>query len=202
MPIGRWDEAISLPGAIRFPIEMIPPADFDPEDLASWPRVAGRLEFVNGRLWYMPPCGDEQQDTVADVVITLGAWVRQHPEFVIGTNEAGMRLGGASRGADAAVWRRSDLGARTGGFRRHPPLLAVEVAGIDDTEEYLRDKARWYLEVGVRTVWIVLPQTREVLVIAPGVESRHGADTKLPEPSELPGLSPAVRELFVQLDTP
>ena len=134
----RWDEPISLPGAIRFPVEMIPPAGFDPERMATWPDVAGRLEFVDGRLWYMPPCGDEPQDTVADVVITLGGWVRKHPEFVLGNHEAGMRLGGATRGADAAIWRRSDVGARTGGLRRHPPVLAVEVAGVDDRETYLR----------------------------------------------------------------
>jgi Uma2 family endonuclease len=196
----RWDEPISLPGAIRFPVEMIPPAGFDPERTATWPDVAGRLEFVDGRLWYMPPCGDEQQDTVADVVITLGGWVRKHPEFVLGTNEAGMRLGGATRGADAAIWRRSDVGARTGGLRRHPPVLAVEVAGVDDREAYLRDKARWYFDAGVAIVWLILPDTREVVVLTPDSESRFGQDARLPEHAALPGLAPEVRELFVQLD--
>ena len=124
---------------------MLPPEGFDADTLETWPKVVGRLEYVDGRLLFMPPCGDFQQDTVTDVVITLGAWVRRHREFVLGTNEAGMRLGDATRAADAAIWRRSDLGAYDGGLRRVPPVLAVEVAGADggDSEEALREKAKW-----------------------------------------------------------
>src|SRR5262245_25962329 len=124
--VDLYEETITLPRALRFPVELRPPRGFDPERLETWPRLAGRLEHVGGRLFFMPPCGDVQQDTVTDVVITLGAWVRAHPEFALGTNEAGMRLRGETRAADAAIWRRSDLGALTGGLRRVPPLLAIE----------------------------------------------------------------------------
>lgn len=112
----RYDETIMLPRAVRFPVEMIPPDGFDGERLETWPSITGRLEYVDGRLLYAPPCGDEQQDTVTDVVITLGSWVRAHAEFVLGSNEAGMRLLGATRAADAAIWKRADTGAYTGGF--------------------------------------------------------------------------------------
>ncbi len=60
----RYDETITLPRAVRFPVELVPPHGFDAESLETWPRVVGRLEWVNGRLLYMPPCGDRQQDTV------------------------------------------------------------------------------------------------------------------------------------------
>ena len=103
----RYEETIPVPRAIRFPVELIPPEGFDPERLETWPKVEGRLEYVNGRLLYMPPCGDMQQDTVADVVGVLLQWVRAHPGFVVSTNEAGMLLHGGARGADAAIWRRS-----------------------------------------------------------------------------------------------
>src|SRR5207249_8239736 len=135
-----YDETISLPRAVRFPVELIPPPGFDADRLETWPSVVGRLEFVDGRLLYMPPCGDLQQDTVTDVIITLGIWVRAHPEYVLGTNEAGMRLSGATRAADVAVWRRADVGAYSGGLRRVPPLLAVEVTGPEEGEELLRGK--------------------------------------------------------------
>jgi Uma2 family endonuclease len=148
----------------------------------------------------MPPCGDEQQDIVADVVITLGSWVRRNPGFVLGTNEAGMRIADATRAADAAIWRRADVGAHTGGPRRHAPILAVEVAGQDDTETYLRDKARWYLSVGAQVVWLVLPETREVVVLTADDETRLARDATIPPHPALPGLAPAVRELFIQLD--
>lgn len=199
--VSRYDEVISLPRAVRFPVEMIPPEHFDPETLETWPQVVGRLEHVNGRLLYMPPCGDFQQDTMTDVVITLGAWVRRHPEFVLGTNEAGMRLGGATRAADAAVWRRADLGAYEGGFRRVPPVLAVEVAGPDDgdSESALRKKAEWYLGVGVALVWIVLPRSQEVLVVSREGEKRLSLRKRVGAHSDLPGLSPKVSDFFVQV---
>jgi Uma2 family endonuclease len=199
--VSPYDEVISLPRAVRFPVEMIPPAGFEPGKLQTWPQVVGRLEYAHGRLLYMPPCVDFQQDTVTDVVITLGKWLRQHPEFVLGTNEAGMRLQGATRAAGAAVWRRKDLGAYEGGFRRTPPVLAVEVAGVDegDSEIALRKKAKWYLEAGVIVVWIVLPQSREVLVVSREEEKRVSPRKRMPAHPSLPGLRPKVNEFFVQI---
>lgn len=198
----RYDETITLPRAVRFPVELIPPEGFDAARLETWPKVVGRLEHVNGRLLYMPPSGDLQQDTTTDVVVTLGVWVRAHRDYVLGTNEAGMRLGGATRAADAAVWRRADLGAYSGGLRRVAPVLAVEVAGPEegDTEAALRDKAAWYLGVGVDVVWIVLAERGEVLVITAGGESRFSRGDRLAPHASLPDLAPLVDELFSQID--
>ena len=198
-PRERDEETIPVPATVKFPVELMPPPGFDPPRLETWPRVEGRLEWVEGRLLYMPPCGDRQQDTVADVVITLGNWVRSHPEFVVGTNEAGMFLGEDGRGADAAIWRRADVGPYQGGFRRVPPLLAVEVAGRYERERQLREKARWYLEAGVPVVWIVLPKKREVLIVTAAGDTHHRRGERLPGDPRLPGLAPMVDELFVQV---
>jgi len=198
-PRERDEETIPVPATVKFPVELTPPPGFDPPRLETWPRVEGRLEWVEGRLLYMPPCGDRQQDTVADVVITLGNWVRSHPEFVVGTNEAGMFLGEDGRGADAAIWRRADVGPYQGGFRRVPPLLAVEVAGRYERERQLREKARWYLEASVPVVWIVLPKKREVLIVTAAGDTRHRRGERLPGDPRLPGLAPMVDELFVQV---
>lgn len=195
----RYEETITLPRAVRFPVELVPPEGFDAERLETWPRVAGRLEWVDERLLFMPPSGDVQQDVVTDVVITLGGWVRSHPGFVLGTNEAGMRLAGATRAADAAIWRKTDVGAYQGGLRRHPPLLAVEVAGQSEPLEALRDKARWYLGAGVVVVWIALPENREVAVLSGDGEHRYVTGQRLPAPPGLPDLSPEVADFFVQL---
>lgn len=195
---GRYDELIQIPRAVRFPIEMLVPAGFDEEQPETWPHVPGRLEWCDGRLLYMPPCCELQQATVTDVVVTLGAWVRAHPEFVLGTNEAGMRLGGATRAADAAVWKRVEFGFGSG-LARKPPVLAVEVAGDDDPEDLLLEKSRWYLEVGVAVIWIALPATREVIVVTASGRSRFARNDVLPEHPELPGLLVVTRELFAQL---
>ena len=188
-----------MPASVRFPVELTPPEGFDPARVETWPAVEGRLEWVAGRLLYMPPCGDWQQDTIADVVTTLGIWVRSHPDFVVGTSDAGMHLGGDTRGADAAIWQRAALGPRTGGFRTVAPLLAVEVAGRDERERHLREKAGWYLGAGVPIVWIVLPEQRQVVVLTRAGESRHGTGERLPSDARLPDLAPSVDEFFVQV---
>ncbi len=125
-------------------------------------------------------------------------WQDDHRGFKVATNEAGIRLAGASRGADAAVFRREDLGDYTGGFRCVPPVLAVEVAGQDERELQLREKAGWYLAVGVAAVWLVLPDTREVIVMTAAGESRHRTG-RLPPHDALPDLAPAVADFFLQL---
>lgn len=147
----------------------------------------------------MPACGDDQQDTAADVATELNLWRRAHEAFVVGTNEAGMKLGDDVRAADAAVWRRADLGASTGGVRRVPPVLAVEIAGRDDAVAMLRQKATWYLGHGVEVVWLLIPRTRSVVVIAPSGEQAYERDDRLAEHPALPELSPHVVDLFRQL---
>jgi hypothetical protein len=84
---------------------------------------------------------------------------------------------------------------------RVPPLLVVEVAGRDEDEgeAVLREKARWYLDVGVAVVWILLSGEREVLVVTRAGESRHGLGERLPADPRLPDLAPAVDELFRQV---
>jgi Uma2 family endonuclease len=194
------DEMIKLPRSfVRMPIELVPPPGFDPERLETWPHVDGRLEWVGGRLLYMPPCGDRQQDTAIDVATCLGNWVRTHPEFRVGGNEAGMKLGGDVRAAEAAVWRRQDAGPYTGQVRRTAPLLAVEVSGEDEDENALRTKAHWYLDAGVQCVWLVLTDTREVVVATRERETRHATGETLPLRPELPDLAPRVDDLFRQI---
>lgn len=129
----------------------------------------------------------------------LEPWSVGHPEFVVGGNEAGILLAGEVRGADGAVWRRDTLGPRTGGYRHVPPILAVEVAGEDEGEDTLRAKARWYFEHGVLVVWLVLEDTREVVVLRPDGEGRHRAGEKLSAHPELPGLTPEVDGFFRHL---
>lgn len=194
-----YDEVAIVPRiAVRFPLPLPIPAGFEPARVETWPRVIGRLEYVDGRLLFMPPCGDEQQQTVADVTTELGLWCRSHPDFVVGTNEAGMLLGGEVRAADVAVWRRADLGAPTGGLPRVPPVLAVEVAGRDEGIDALGEKARWYLDRGVAIVWLLSPSERTVRVVRTDGTAAFGAGDRLPAYAELPGLEPPVDDLFRQ----
>ena len=48
-------------------------------------------------------------------------------------------------------------------------------------------------------VWLVLPKSRDVLVVTAGGETRHAAGDCLPPHPALPGLEPAVERFFRQL---
>lgn len=184
--------------AVRWPA-VLPsvPEGFVPERAETWPQGPGRYEYVAGRLQYMPPCGEIQQFVSVAVVAELMAWRRTHTGFNVGGNEAGMLLDGDVRGADGAVWVR--VKPPEAGFARVPPILAVEVAGQQDTLEYLEEKAEWYLAHGVLVVWIVLPDKRIVRVITRAERVTLDASSKIPEHRSLPGLTPPVSSFFQQL---
>jgi Uma2 family endonuclease len=194
------DDALMLRRTgVRFPIELRP-VGLDGSEPATWPVAEGRLEWVEGRLLYMPPCADIQQDVAVDLVHLLRKWSGAHPEFLVGGNEAGMKLGADIRAADAAVWAKAAVGPSVGRLRHTPPVLAAEVAGQDEDEAVLRQKAAWYLRSGVPVVWLIIPESREVIVARERSESRHGRGERLPEAAELPGLVPEVAQFFSQLD--
>jgi Uma2 family endonuclease len=191
---------IVVPASTKFPIELEAPAGFVVDDPATWPQVEGRLEYVSGRLLWMPPCGVYHQLVSASVAGMLWEWLRSHPTFVVGACEAGMLLDGDVRGAEGAVWRRADYPPLSHSYVPVAPILAAEVAGRDEREPQLREKARWYFARGVQIVWIVLPPEREVVVLdRDGHDTRHGRGARLPVRAELPDLAPAVDDFFAQL---
>ena len=150
----------------------------------------------------MPPCGGIQQGVSVSVVGILDRWQEEHPDFFVGGNEAGMILGADVRGAEGAVWPREAVLPLTGRYIRVPPILAVEVGGREEGEPELRAKAQWYLGHGVAVVWLVLPKTRDVVVVTASGETRHAVGDRLPPHPALPGLAPSVERFFRQLDPP
>lgn len=183
---------------VKYPVELPLPAGFDPDRSSTWPRVNGRLEYIGGRLLFMPPCGETQSTVVANLVRLVGSWARANPDFRAGTNEAGMKLRGDVRGADAAIWPRRK-GSLQSGYSETAPLWAAEVEGQDEDEKALREKARWYLENGTKTVWLVLSARREIVVITACGESRFGPGMATAEHPQLPGLAVPVDEVFFGL---
>lgn len=185
---------------LKFPVELRLPPRFDPDDLSTWPHVDGRLEWVGGRLLFMPPCGGTLSCVVLNLARLIGNWMHVRPEFSGGTNEAGIRLGEDTRAADVAVWRTRERGPMKG-FAHVAPLLAVEVEGEEEAEQEraLRQKTRWYLKHGTKAVWLVLPSRREIIVITAHGKSRFVPGQMTPEHAELPGLRVPVDEVFFGL---
>jgi hypothetical protein len=83
-----------VPLGVRFPVQLRTPLGFDAEDLATWPKVEGRLEYVKGRLLYPPPCADEQGTVTLSASTALGNWLKSHREYRGATLEIGISIGG------------------------------------------------------------------------------------------------------------
>jgi Uma2 family endonuclease len=190
---------MQVPSSVLLPIELAPPPGFDPARPETWPQVVGRLEWVGGRLRWMPPCGGRQSRRVWDVMRAVESWLQRHPEFVGGTNEGGLLLDGDVRAPDLAVFHARDIDESSTGFVRTAPVLAVEVSGAREDETSLREKARWYLEKGSEVVWLVLAESAEVIVLTATGECRCGPADVMPAHPSLPGLTPRVGEFFRNL---
>jgi Uma2 family endonuclease len=77
------------------------------------------------------------------------------------------------------------------------PALAVEVVSPTDLAGELAHKVDQYLAAGVRVVWVVYPNAREIHVFRQGgMASVLGPDDMLEAPDLLPGFAVRVGELF------
>lgn len=82
-----------------------------------------------------------------------------------------------------------------------PPDVAVEIASPGQSARYMTDRARWFVENGVRIVVVVEPRQRRVRVARPGQEivTYQGSD-RVDLGDVLPGFSFVVSELFAAIE--
>jgi len=77
------------------------------------------------------------------------------------------------------------------------PDLAVEVVSPSESASDIRAKVRDFLSAGTRLVWVVFPDTQEVVVHTPdGLARTYGENDMLEHPDVLSGFSCKVSELF------
>lgn len=93
-------------------------------------------------------------------------------------------------------------GERTSGWRgrdpfRDAPDLAIEILSPGDRLSRVLKKIRFYLEHGVRQVWLIDPERRTLRVYtAPEIVQHYGEDDTLTGGDLLPDFSVPVRELL------
>jgi Uma2 family endonuclease len=77
------------------------------------------------------------------------------------------------------------------------PDLVVEVVSTWDTNKQVQEKAKDWLDAGVRLLWIVYPDARTVHVHRPGQELRVLSEDGVLDGEEVvPGFSLPVGEIF------
>jgi Uma2 family endonuclease len=95
---------------------------------------------------------------------------------------------------DVSVVRRIRLTNEARVFRGSPDL-AIEVVSPSDTAKHLKRKVDAYLEAGSKSVWIVYPEARSVMVHTRDSVRELKADQLIEDPL-LPGFSTPVAAFF------
>lgn len=166
---------------------------------AALPENADKLfEFIGGEVVEVP--SNPYASYISSRVLRLIAnFVEDHGLGFVTGEAGGYQVSGERYAPDVAVLLRSrQAQLATSGYNPLPPDLAVEVdfPSTLQSQRDLRHKLYGYQAAGV-LVWIVLPETREVEVYAPGQPVRvlSIADT-LDGGDVLPGFTLPVRDVF------
>ncbi len=173
------------------------------EQFWELPEVPGeQWELVRGELVEMPPPGAVHNLIVGLLYPLLYAFISKHRLGLVFGDNMGYVL---RRGPDTVripdisfiAWEHIPASGIPEGAWQIPPDLAVEVVSPSDHAEDVYDKAREYVESGVRAVWVLWPKRRAV--------SLHTRDDKTAElgPADtldggevLPGFTVRVADLF------
>lgn len=131
-----------------------------------------RLELVRGQVVERSLALGDQGVAAAHLAGLLGAHVWEHPLGTIfaATGFILERNPDTVRSPALAFVRAARIapGAIGPGFVPIAPDLAVEVIATHEAGAYIEDKVLIWLNAGVRLVWVVHPERREIVVLRAG----------------------------------
>jgi len=170
------------------------------EELAVMGDV-GPCELVEGRIVPMTPTGDEHGSYEGNFYTALRAFVQSHKLGKVRVGEVGIyirRNPDTVRAADVLfISNERYAQKKSRGFLDVAPDLVVEILSPNDSWTEVTQKLREYFAIGVRLVWIVDPQTRNVYAYRSLTDVREFTqDDDLPGDDVLPGFSVKVAQLF------
>ncbi len=138
-------------------------------ELLRLPDDGWRYELVRGELRKMSPSGARHARVAAQIIVSLGAYVKQRQLGAVYASEAGFRISrhpDTVRAPDAAFVRAERV-VDTPGFFDGPPDAAFEVISPGDTYSEIEEKTLDWLRAGVRAVVVVDPRTESVRIHRP-----------------------------------
>ena len=163
-------------------------ADWTADMLEQLPDDGWLYELVEGRVVRMPPPGPDHGRAEGNIYLALALHVRPHGleeallppdgggEVYVGETGWDLTRPGERRdtvlASDVAVVCAErlplPLPRRGHTYRPLAPDLVVEIASPTQYRPDLADKAQHWLERGVRVVWVIWPDRRELDVWTPG----------------------------------
>lgn len=173
------------------------------EELWDMPDIPGKqLELVRGELIEVPTPGAIHNVIVDLIHYLLRGFVTERRLGIVFGDNMGYVL---HRGPDTVripdvsfvAWEHVPETGIPEGSWLIPPDLAVEVVSPTDHANDVYDKAREYVESGVRIVWVLWPKRRAVSVHTRDEKTAElGPDDTLDGGEVLPGFGVRVGELF------
>ena len=172
------------------------------DDLLQRGSTGPRGELIRGVFCEMPPAGLEHGRVVANLTVLVLTAVRQNALGTVASNDPGVWVEkdpDTVRAPDVAFFstERMDPTAAIPGYAEIVPDLAVEVVSPNDRVTEVNDKARMWIDAGVKLVWVVWPQWHTVEVHQPGAATIElSGDATLDGQDVLPGFSTPISAIF------
>ena len=159
-------------------------------------------EFVDG-VWMERTMGNEAAEIASQLERRMGN--HSHLDnlgHIVGAS-AGFQYpglaGGHRRHPDTAFIRNSDVpdGRLAKGWDAFPPTVVVEVVSPHDTAGEVQKKVGEWLDGGVERVWVVYPETGDIVVYYPDRHARTLRSTDILDGEDVfPGFRMKVASIF------
>jgi Uma2 family endonuclease len=175
------------------------PAPLRAEDLYDLPDGGRRYELVRGELREVPPASFRHGRVCMRVGKRIDDFVEERRLGVVVVNDTGFILErdpDTVRGPDVAFVAAQRVPIDETGFAELAPDLVVEVVSPNDRASEVSEKARQYLDAGVRLVWVVDPRSRTATVHRPDGGTVLIGDAALDGEDVLPGFRLPLPDLF------
>jgi len=193
--------AQTVPASTKRAIPFEQRTDVTVDELEST-SLAYPAELYNGKVVFKM-ASFEHGKIQAKITMKLGSYLESNPIGDVVT-ETNFRLwpdrADQSRIPDIAFVRKERLPEDLRRFPAIAPDLAIEIISPEDNFLKVMNKVDAYLEQGTQIVWVVISDTREVLVCT--ATSKHSVRDVLTAPELLPGFELPVSKIFEGLPLP
>ena len=162
----------------------------------------GRYELIKGVIYEMSPSGERHGFIAWKIGYIIGKYVQENKLGIITAAETGYKLSSEPdtvRAPDVAFKsnRKVQEGGITDGYSTVMPEIVVEVSSPSDSHGKVIKKVDLWLSSGVRQVWVVDPEEKNVIIYDEMGKHTIFENNDIIQVGEiLPGFECKVNEIF------